>query len=284
MGIIAWIVVGAIAGFIATFFLGNREGFVMTIVLGIVGAVVGGFLAGAFLNLKEPMGINIETIVVSVVGADRRVHRELGDGQRSPPRHGSISPPPDPSLEACHASHPDRARLFHPADIRVGTHRADPGRPGCIGAVLQRRHRLVARGAATGTDAAADQPPTPALATFFADGSLIFSGLPVRPASDLDGSPDPSPSAQPEASPSNLLYSSAGQGVWTSTGSVRAALTFVELVSDGTGSLAATVTVSATVKVDESGDFMTGPYSVTSVGPDWGSRCRTPVACWTAGA
>ena len=49
---------------------------------------------------------------------------------------------------------------------------------------------------------------------------------------------------------------------------MRAALTFVELVSDGTGSLAATVTVSATVKVDESGDFMTGPYSVTSVGPD----------------
>jgi uncharacterized membrane protein YeaQ/YmgE (transglycosylase-associated protein family) len=69
MGIIAWIVVGAIAGFIATFIMGNREGIVMTIVLGIVGAVVGGFLAGVFLNLKEPMGINVETIVVSVIGA-----------------------------------------------------------------------------------------------------------------------------------------------------------------------------------------------------------------------
>ncbi len=69
MGIIAWIVVGAIAGFIATLIMGNREGILMTIVLGIVGAVVGGFLAGAFLNLEEPTGINVETIVVSVIGA-----------------------------------------------------------------------------------------------------------------------------------------------------------------------------------------------------------------------
>src|SRR5512140_3544981 len=61
MGIIAWIVVGAIAGFIATLILGTREGILMTVVLGIVGAVVGGFLAGAFLNLKEPTGINVET-------------------------------------------------------------------------------------------------------------------------------------------------------------------------------------------------------------------------------
>ena len=69
MGIIAWIVLGAIAGYIATFILGTRDGIPMTIVLGIVGAVVGGFLAGAFLNLKEPTGINLETIVVSVIGA-----------------------------------------------------------------------------------------------------------------------------------------------------------------------------------------------------------------------
>jgi uncharacterized membrane protein YeaQ/YmgE (transglycosylase-associated protein family) len=69
MGIISWIVLGAIAGFIATMLTGNREGIVMTIILGIVGAVVGGFLAGAFLNLKDPTGINIETIVVSVIGA-----------------------------------------------------------------------------------------------------------------------------------------------------------------------------------------------------------------------
>ncbi len=69
MGIIAWIVVGAIAGFLATLVTGSREGILVTIILGIVGAVVGGFLAGALLNLKEPMGLNLETIVVSTIGA-----------------------------------------------------------------------------------------------------------------------------------------------------------------------------------------------------------------------
>ena len=69
MGIIAWIVLGAIAGFLATFVTGSREGVVMTVVLGIVGALVGGFLAGAIFGLKDPTGINLETIVVSVIGA-----------------------------------------------------------------------------------------------------------------------------------------------------------------------------------------------------------------------
>ena len=69
MGIIAWIVVGAIAGVIATFITGAREGIVMTVALGIAGALVGGFLAGFFLNLSDPTGINLETIVVSVIGA-----------------------------------------------------------------------------------------------------------------------------------------------------------------------------------------------------------------------
>jgi PKD repeat protein len=120
----------------------------------------------------------------------------------------------------------------------------------------------------TGTEAKADQPATPALATFFADGSFIASDLPVRPSSNGDVSPGPSPSAAPIASPAALLYTTAGQGIWTATGSVRAALTFVELVTDGTGSVVATVTVSATVRVDETGDAMAGPYSVTSVGAD----------------
>src|SRR5665647_215987 len=64
MGIIAWIVVGAIAGFIATLIMGTREGIVMTIILGIVGALVGGFLAGVFLNVKDPTGINVETCLL----------------------------------------------------------------------------------------------------------------------------------------------------------------------------------------------------------------------------
>ena len=69
MGILAWIVLGAIAGFLANMIVGGREGVIGTILLGIVGAVVGGWLAGTFLKLKDPTGINVESIVISVIGA-----------------------------------------------------------------------------------------------------------------------------------------------------------------------------------------------------------------------
>ncbi|HET9755155.1 MAG TPA: GlsB/YeaQ/YmgE family stress response membrane protein [Candidatus Limnocylindrales bacterium] len=69
MGIIAWIVVGAIAGFITNMIMGGREGVIATVVLGIVGAVVGGWLAGTVLNVADVTGINLESIVVAVVGA-----------------------------------------------------------------------------------------------------------------------------------------------------------------------------------------------------------------------
>ena len=69
MGIIAWIVLGAIAGFITNMIMGGREGVIETVLLGIVGALVGGFLAGTVLKVADVTGINIESIVVSVIGA-----------------------------------------------------------------------------------------------------------------------------------------------------------------------------------------------------------------------
>jgi uncharacterized membrane protein YeaQ/YmgE (transglycosylase-associated protein family) len=48
---------------------GGKEGVIATIILGIVGAVVGGFLAGTVLKVADVTGVNIESIVVSVVGA-----------------------------------------------------------------------------------------------------------------------------------------------------------------------------------------------------------------------
>lgn len=69
MGIVAWIVLGAIAGFITNMIMGGREGVIGTIVLGIVGALVGGYLAGSVLGVADVTGINIESIVVAVVGA-----------------------------------------------------------------------------------------------------------------------------------------------------------------------------------------------------------------------
>lgn len=69
MGIVAWIVVGAIAGFITNLIMGGGEGLIGTILLGIVGAVVGGWLAGSVLKVADVTGINIESIVVAVFGA-----------------------------------------------------------------------------------------------------------------------------------------------------------------------------------------------------------------------
>jgi uncharacterized membrane protein YeaQ/YmgE (transglycosylase-associated protein family) len=68
VGIIAWIVVGAIAGFITNLIMGGKEGVLATILLGIVGAVVGGYLAGTVLKVADVTGINIESIVVAVFG------------------------------------------------------------------------------------------------------------------------------------------------------------------------------------------------------------------------
>jgi uncharacterized membrane protein YeaQ/YmgE (transglycosylase-associated protein family) len=69
VGIIAWIVLGAIAGWITNLLTGGKEGVIATIILGIVGAVVGGFLAGTVLKVADVTGINVESIVVAVIGA-----------------------------------------------------------------------------------------------------------------------------------------------------------------------------------------------------------------------
>jgi uncharacterized membrane protein YeaQ/YmgE (transglycosylase-associated protein family) len=69
VGIVAWIVLGAIAGFITNMLMGSSGGVITTIILGIVGAVVGGYVAGTVLGVADVTGINIESIVVSVIGA-----------------------------------------------------------------------------------------------------------------------------------------------------------------------------------------------------------------------
>jgi uncharacterized membrane protein YeaQ/YmgE (transglycosylase-associated protein family) len=69
VGIIAWIVLGAIAGFITNMIMGGKDGVIGTVILGIVGAVIGGYLAGTVLKVADVTGINIESIVVSVIGA-----------------------------------------------------------------------------------------------------------------------------------------------------------------------------------------------------------------------
>ena len=72
MGIISWLVVGAIAGYIAGYLVKGDEslGVIGHIILGIVGGLIGGFLAGILTGGKDyTTGINIVTIVVAVIGA-----------------------------------------------------------------------------------------------------------------------------------------------------------------------------------------------------------------------
>ena len=69
MGFLAWIVVGAIAGFLANQIMGSREGLLMMVVLGIVGGLVGGFVATNVLKMGTVNGINIESIVIATLGA-----------------------------------------------------------------------------------------------------------------------------------------------------------------------------------------------------------------------
>ena len=69
MSIIAWIVLGLIAGFIASKLVaGSGQGLLMDIVLGIVGAVVGGYLFTA-LGATGVTGFNLYSMFVAIVGA-----------------------------------------------------------------------------------------------------------------------------------------------------------------------------------------------------------------------
>ena len=71
MGLLAWIVVGLIAGWLASQVMrGGGYGLIGDIIVGIVGALIGGFLAANLLNMPNAVnGINITSILVAFVGA-----------------------------------------------------------------------------------------------------------------------------------------------------------------------------------------------------------------------
>jgi uncharacterized membrane protein YeaQ/YmgE (transglycosylase-associated protein family) len=71
MGILAWIIVGLISGWLAGELMrGSGFGVLGNIVVGIVGALLGGFLATALFNVADPLtGVNITTIIVAFLGA-----------------------------------------------------------------------------------------------------------------------------------------------------------------------------------------------------------------------
>ena len=69
MSFLAWIVLGLIAGFIGSKLVNRRgEGLILDIVLGVVGAVVGGWLFNTF-GVSGVTGLNLYSLLVAVVGA-----------------------------------------------------------------------------------------------------------------------------------------------------------------------------------------------------------------------
>jgi uncharacterized membrane protein YeaQ/YmgE (transglycosylase-associated protein family) len=70
MGIFSWIILGLIAGALAKWLMPGDQGggWIITMVLGIAGAFVGGWL-GTLVGIGSVTGINVVSILVSVVGA-----------------------------------------------------------------------------------------------------------------------------------------------------------------------------------------------------------------------
>lgn len=69
MSLLAWIILGLLAGFIGSKIVNNRgEGLILDIVLGVVGALVGGVLFN-FFGAVGVTGLNLYSLLVAVVGA-----------------------------------------------------------------------------------------------------------------------------------------------------------------------------------------------------------------------
>ena len=71
MGILSWIIVCLIAGALAKFIMPGKDpgGILVTMLIGIVGAVIGGFVVGLVIGGDLISGINITTIIVATLGA-----------------------------------------------------------------------------------------------------------------------------------------------------------------------------------------------------------------------
>ena len=68
MNILLWVILGAVAGWIADIIMKSDHGVIEDIILGIVGAFVGGFILN-FLGQSGVTGFNIYSLIVAVIGA-----------------------------------------------------------------------------------------------------------------------------------------------------------------------------------------------------------------------
>ena len=70
MEIIGWLIIGGFAGWVAGKLVhGRGNGILHNVVVGIVGAVIGGWLASVVFHVNVSEGFNVETLAVAIVGA-----------------------------------------------------------------------------------------------------------------------------------------------------------------------------------------------------------------------
>jgi uncharacterized membrane protein YeaQ/YmgE (transglycosylase-associated protein family) len=71
MGVLLWIVLGLIAGVIAKFIMpgSGPSGFILTTILGIVGALVGGFIGQHLFGIADISGFDLRSLAIAVGGA-----------------------------------------------------------------------------------------------------------------------------------------------------------------------------------------------------------------------
>jgi uncharacterized membrane protein YeaQ/YmgE (transglycosylase-associated protein family) len=68
LGIIGWLIIGIVAGWLAEKVMGRNHGLVTNLIVGVVGALLGGWIAGTLLNIPVG-GFNIVTLLVAFLGA-----------------------------------------------------------------------------------------------------------------------------------------------------------------------------------------------------------------------
>jgi uncharacterized membrane protein YeaQ/YmgE (transglycosylase-associated protein family) len=68
LGIIGWIVIGIVAGWLAEKVMGRSHGLVTNLIVGVIGALLGGWISGQFLGM-DVGGFNIMTLLVAFLGA-----------------------------------------------------------------------------------------------------------------------------------------------------------------------------------------------------------------------